>query len=519
MIKDKTYLTGFNQVKFPKLKGHVKITLHNCRTGKNEVIEGENIITHAVRDIFANNQLGGIDYFKCMPLWSKWFGGVLCYENAFTIPQGQSAPDPDDYFIQGNDVNMCVAHAGGNVIPVDHDDDLLRGSPTSSSRTFTENSVKNVWEWLPSHGNSNRSISAIALTHADTGDAGTGSAYWAFQNFSPFDLIQGDQLAASNLGLLNADNLFARYDDNHGLFFHIGEEGDFYYGRHTSFETKKLTVYVRRLPYLKAGLYESAHADSTFERKFTVTTSGANMYMQPSYFFDISTKYLWIFYNNTSPCGSEAGAYWWQGTWDNNTVNYFVVDCENETIVDEGTIESDTNDLAPLSMARAIAAGASETDFYVNACIIKDGNYVYLPTGTIDGYWTSYSNYRISGYKKINISNQSDQTSITFNSAQSAFLSATKAGGLIINSGRVVNNGVGYNCTQQFTETHRAFQDMSKASFLVMPIGVGNQSGTSARYLAAHKMVNTSKFNLPSPVQKTSNQSMAIEYTLTEVSE
>ena len=101
MIKDKTSLTGFNQVKIPKLKGHVKITLHNCRTGKNEVIEGENIITHAVRDIFANNQLGGIDYFKCMPLWSKWFGGVLCYENAFTIPQGQSAPDPDDYFIQG----------------------------------------------------------------------------------------------------------------------------------------------------------------------------------------------------------------------------------------------------------------------------------------------------------------------------------------------------------------------------------------------------------------------------------
>ena len=170
-------------------------------------------------------------------------------------------------------------------------------------------------------------------------------------------------------------------------------------------------------------------------------------------------------------------------------------------------------------MARAIAAGASETDFYVNACIVKDGNYVYLPTGTIDGYWTSYSNYRITGYKKINISNQSDQTSITFNSSQSAFLSATKAGGLIINSGRVVNNGVGYNCTQQFTETHRAFQDMNKASFLVMPIGVGNQSGTSARYLAAHKMVNTSKFNLPSPVQKTSNQSMAIEYTLTEVSE
>ena len=58
MIKDKTYLTGFNQPKLPKLKGHVKITLHNCRTGKNEVVEGDNIITNAVNDIFAKFCVG-----------------------------------------------------------------------------------------------------------------------------------------------------------------------------------------------------------------------------------------------------------------------------------------------------------------------------------------------------------------------------------------------------------------------------------------------------------------------------
>ena len=206
MFKDKTYLTGFNQVKFPKLKGEVRVTLHNCRTGKNEVeIVGSNIITNAVRDIFLNNQLGGIDYFKCMPLWSKWFGGVLCYEHPFAVAQGETDPDPDDYFIQGNDVNECVAHAGGTVIPTEHDDDLLRGSPTRSAFTYSENSVKQVWEWLPSHGNSGRLISAISLTHADTGDAGTGSTHYAFQNFSPFQLIQGTQLPNSNAGLLNAD--------------------------------------------------------------------------------------------------------------------------------------------------------------------------------------------------------------------------------------------------------------------------------------------------------------------------
>ena len=519
MAKDKTYLTGFNQIKWPKLKGKVKITLHNCRTGKNEVIEGENIITNAVKDIFTNNQLGAIDYTKTMPLWANWYGGVLCYEHAFATDQQTDLPDPDDYFIQGEGVNACVAHAGGTVIPTEHDDDLLRGSPTTSAFQFSENSVKQVWEWLPSHGNSGKNISALALTHKDTGDAGLGSNYYAFQNFSPLDLIQGSQLANSNAGLTNADNLFARYDDNHGLFFSIGDDGDFYYGRHTSFETKKLTVYVRRLPYYKAGLYETGHADSEYQRVFTVTTTGANMYAQPSYYFDETTKYLWVFYNNTSTCGTTTDTYWWNGTWDDNTVNYFVVDCENEEIVDEGTIESDAHDLAPLSMPRAIAGGATETDYYVNACIVKDGNYVYLPTGTINGYWTAYSNYRITGYKKININDQSDQSAITFNTTQNAFLSAFKAGGLIINSGRVVNNGIGYSCTQQLGEQNRAFNDVNKISFLAMPIGVGNQSGTLPRYLCANKLVNTSKWNLPSPVQKTSNQSMMIEYTLTEVAE
>lgn len=512
MIKDTYRLDGFNSVKLPKLKGHIKLTLHNCRTGKNEVVEGDNIVTNAVRDIFLNNQLGGIDYSKLLPLWSKWFGGILCYENAHPLVGG--VLDPDDYYPQGDLINPVTAHAG-QVSPQDLADDRKRGMPNTAGQVFTDGVVKQSWEWGSTQGNGN--ISALSLTHADVGDCGLGSTSNAFGAFSPFDLIQGTQLPASDAGLINKDNLFARYDDNHGLFFTIGDVGDFHYGRHTSFATKKLTVYVRRLAYFKAGLIETLHADSDYQRVFTVETSGATMYAQPSYYFDVEHKYLWIFYNNTSTCGTEIGDRWWNGTWSNNTVNYFVVDCENEEIVDEGTIVSSGNDLAPLSMPRAIGAGASETDFYVNACIVKDGNYVYLPTGSIYGNWTAYSNYRITGYRKIDITNQADQDVIEFNDTQNAFMSAIKAGGLIINSGRVVNGGVGYSCVSQLTESNRAFNDVHKPSFLAMPIGVGNQSGTLPRYIVANKMVNSSKFNLPSTVQKTSNQSMTVEYTLTEV--
>lgn len=503
---------GFDSMRLPKLKGHVKITLHNCRTGKNEIYEGENIITNAVSDIFANNYLGGIGYSNLMPLWSKWYGGILAYKEPHA-----DATDPTDYFIKGDDVNEVIAHAG-DTAPSSASivaEDLKRGSPLSI--THTENSVTQTWEWGGSQGNG--VISALSLCHKDLGNAGTGCTSSAFQAFSPFSMIQGSHLPASNLGLNNADNLFARYDDYHGLFFTIGDVGEFRYGRHTSFATKKLTIYIRRLPYFKAGLHDAMHADNTYQRVFTVETTGANMYAQPSYFFDIATKYLWVFYNNTSTCGSESGSYWWAGTWSKNTVSYFVVDCENEQIIDEGTIVSDTDDLVPLSLPQSVGAGSEYTDFYVNACIVKDGNYVYFPTGSMAQYWQDTNSYYITGYKKININNQAEQSAITFNSTQRAFLSATKIGGLIINSGRVVNNGVGYTCSQQINEGNRAFNDVGKVSFLAMPIGVGNESGTRTRYLVANKMVNTSLFNLNAPVQKTTTKSMQIEYTLQEVEE
>ncbi len=522
MAKDKMYLNGFDTLKAPKLKGKVKITLHNPTTGKSEIIEGENIVTNAVRDMYLNNVMGGIDYSKTMPLWSNWFGGVLCFENAFTVDQQTGEPDPDDYFIQGEGVNSCVGHAGGTVIPTDHDDDLLRGSPTSSAFQYSEDSVKQVWEWLPSHGNSNKTISALALTHKDTGDAGVGTPYYAFQNFSPFALIQGSQLPASNVSLRAVDNSFAMYDDNHSIWFHIGEPSQYQSGRQSSFETKKLTVIIRKLPYTKVGLYETFHSRSDYSRSFTVETTGNNMYLQPSYHFDYATKYLWIFYNNTSTAGSSQ-PHWWNGTWDKDDVSYFVVDCENETIVDEGTIHSDTSNLTPLSYVETVGAGSSSTDNTINAQLVKDGNYVYFPTGTVESDWTNASYYHTTGYKKINISSQADQTSIPFNATQDYFKSAIKKGGLIINSGRVVNNNIGYTCNSQFQASTSAYfsgvwayQQLNKVSTLVMPIGSSTSSGTMSRYIAVPKLLMTTKWNLPTPVQKTASQAMSIEYTLTE---
>ena len=523
MIKDTYRLNGFSSIKFPKLKGHIKLTLHNPTTGKNEVVEGDNIITNAVRDIYANNYMGAIDYSKTMPLWSNWYGGILCYENAFAVDSQTGLPDPDDYFIQGNDVNECVAHAGGSAIPTDHDDDLLRGSPTTSAFQYTDTSVKQVWEWLPSHGNSNKNISALSLTHKDTGDAGTGTSYWAFQNFYPFALIQGSNLSAVTVGTKTKDNVFCFYDENHSLFFHQGEDSEYYsdhteYGSaHIHFASDKLTLHIRKLPFRKAGLYEVFTASDT-ERIVTITLP-FTIYCIPAYYFDYANKQLWIFSNMTSLRACS-----------NTTVNYCVIDCESEEVIDNGTIVSDTAELTALCCCnnnRQVRRG-SEFDF---AHIVKDGNYVYFPTGTVawgdddsSGAWDPCY-VTINGYKKINITNQAEQSKITYNTSLTGHLPLIKAGGLLVSSGRVMNGGVGYTCVNQFplpnldavSYMSYIFAEQDKISTYASAKGSGFYLRSMDRYIVANKLVNTSKWNLPTPVQKTASQSMSIEYTITEV--
>ena len=515
MAKDTYKLNGFSSIKFPKLKGHIKLTLHNPTTGKNEVVEGDNIITNAVRDIYANNYMGAVDYSKTMPLWSNWYGGVLCYENAFAVDSQTGLPDPDDYFIQGNDINECVAHAGGTVIPTDHDDDLLRGSPTTSAFQYTEHSVKQVWEWLPSHGNSNKNISALSLTHKDTGNAGTGTPYYAFQNFSPFATIQGSNLTSLSIETGSTNNAFCQYDDNHLMYFFPGEIGQFSKGT-VQFATTKLTIHIRKLPFFKAGLYET-FTPSTTETVFTITLP-FTIYCIPAYYFDYANKQLWVFSNLTAARSHS-----------NTTVNYAVIDCESEEVLSNGTIVSDTTDLAPVCCCNNNTR-ARRGSMYDFAHIIKDGNYVYLPTGSVtwgdDGSGAWEPCYVIvSGYKKIDVTNQADQSAITYNTNQNTFRPIMKAGGLLVSSGRVMNGGVGYSCADQFTNPDLTdisyigwiFESPYDISSCVNAKGSGFNTSTQARYIVANKLVNTSKWNLPTPVQKTASQSMSIEYTIQEV--
>lgn len=513
MIKDMKKLEGFSNPKMPQFKGKVKITLHNCKNGKNEVIEGENIVTNAVRDILANNCCGAVDYSKIFGadgIWKKFFGGVLLYEAAHNL-------DADNYYPVADSESHLFAHAGQTSIDPQHDDDLTRGNPVSAAFVQTENSIKQVWEWGSARGNvpDGRYIRALSLTHSDTGDVGLGNAGYAFQNFEPLEKISMasfDQVATPAKCLISDETLFGQYDDYHGFVFKIGSDGE-YTENHCVFSTNEIMVYVKRFPFSKTGLFERWSVNNDFVRKFKITSNNITFYTNPAYYFDYENKLLYLFSNVTS----AAFAY------SKDHINYIVIDCENETEVSHGTIISDTANIACLGFVNAVGSYAWGNKANTSA-IIKAGNYFYFPTAANAGLG-------VNGYKKINFSNQADQSSISFNTAQAYYTQPIYGGGLVIScgnslnelgavSGVVVNGLTGYNCknTGLTSQSYSmAYGNTYKPSFFGMGAGGNSNPLYTERFILANKMVNTTLFNLPTPIQKTASQSMTVEYTLTEV--
>lgn len=509
MVKDTIELNAFNKVKMPRLKGHIKLTLHNCKTGKNEVYEGDNIVTDAIADILGANYAGGVDFNALAPLWSKWFGGVLCYETAHALNNG--VLDPSDYFVKADSNQHVVAHAGQTAVDSEHDDDLTRGNPVGVAYIQTENSIKTVYEWGSARGNG--TIAALSLTHTDTGSFGTGGNYYDFINlFCPYDIISrtDDNWKWENLTtVLNKATPIAQYDEANSLNFFIGEDNFTF-----STTSDKITVYINKLAYSKVGLYQTMYPSTTLNRVFTVQTP-ITFYCMPCFHFDYENKYLWLFTNSTG-----------RNAFDNTNVRYCVIDCENEEMVNLGTeqepvyyktIVSDTGNIAHLTRWN--------DEYFCNANVFKFGNDVYLPTLTSN-------NFQITGFKRISLTTAS-QTSMTMPATVEDLppIIGSEEIQILLHRPHTTNNSFVFNgnniwkCKNNLaTLGDIVFQYYASSPYnvssLVTPANWYRTGKPNCqRYIIANKLINSTKFNLPSSVQKTTSQSMTVEYTLTEVSE
>lgn len=494
-FEDMIRSSDMGRTRVPNLKGHVKVTLHNCRTGKNEVWEGDNIVTNAIRDIFAMNLLGGISYSKLLPLYQTWFGGILCYDTAHTI-------DADNYFPQAG--HGLTAHAG-DIAPSTAaiiNEDLSRGSPLHVD-TSHDDSVTMTWEWGSEQGNGD--IASLSLTHKDTGNVGLGNNSSAFKAYTPFDILSD---LPTITGYLNAEqNTFCQYDDNHGLAFYIGEDGEFK-GGYTKFTTTKISVQIKKLAFLKAGLYELLSGSNTHARKFTVNTS-VTFYRQPSYWFDYTNKRLWLFSNATG-IGDNA--------FSRDTIYYTVIDCENGTEYDHGSIVIGEDCLAPIEQDRTTDNNYNQPRF---TTIVRIGNYFYFPTTNIAPSAWNRNNFEtnpFTGFVKVNITNVADYALVPYSETRYKITSGISGGCQGLTDGAVIRGNNAYNCAEIFpygTKGDAAvFNQMQSPVAYMFPMNGGYTY--SPRYIVANKMVNSTLFNLDSPIHKTTAKSLNIQYTLTE---
>lgn len=524
-----------------KLKGHVKVNLRDVYTGKTKTIEGDNVVTNALADILASDYLGCLNYGAMMPLYSKWFGGLLCYEDAFatTVIDGVTVPDPADYYPQGDDVNKLIAHAG-DVAPATAEivnEDLKRGSPVYVSTT--ENSVKFIWDFTTRQGNG--IISALALTHKDTGNAGIGVSSSAFQAFNPWEDLTSSELPESSYNVLSYQNLYGQYDDNHGFWFAPGEDGDYQDGGYTRGQWNKLTFYTRRLPYNKTGLFETLQVREMNARMFTVTfpsswemddethQDAGYLFAQPNYYFDYANKYLWIFSNALKSITGETSYTKTKCKWAKIDCNAGVPDADR--ILSLGVIDNSNLRLAPLPFA--LNGSYSTIDCPMNHNVFCDGTNAYLPRCGYDIDWTeTHYTSKVNGYYKIKLSDSSIVNLTEFTGGTFSVMGdGIQTGGLMILTGggvreadvqtKVVNNGVGYPCSGNcgaVAWSNYGFRTFNRAHtpvIVTQAIGMRG-AGTMSRLVLASKLVHTTKFNLPEAVEKTATQAMTVEYTITE---
>jgi len=468
MIKETTQLQGFNGLKLPRLKGTVEIKLHNPTTGKTEIHKGENMITNAVYDIFAANYCGTMNYANLLPVATKMFGGILCFNTDLDTSSANAATD---YYIPDGSVNNIIAHAGQTTL-TDQADDLTRGNPLSSSMSLEDGSATLAWEWGVTAGNG--TFKSLALTHTDTGSYGVGVNGTAYKN-SFTTVTTGSVLAIDRpIHFVDADG----------------------YAYNFSVSGKTITFNKYPIARTAAGVIETLGPQADFVETFTVTTNnstGTSFQAMPGFYFDINANKLWLFIVSTN---------------DANTLNIEEINMSTKAATHHSITNSDISFFNYADEGRANGFAVEVYDGYVYIFQRPNG---FDPVSTV--------------CYKINLSNQADVTQISVPTAANFMAPGFPApitGKIFPSSEWIINNGTCYKAAQ--TDSYEYQSGYQRLGFSTKMTANGLTGLVSRIYstnefaVRISKLYLATKYNLDSTVTKSASQSMIITYTLTEVS-
>ena len=161
-----------------QLKGKLRLTLEDVRDGTQIVEEVDNLTTNAVQSVLDHNYCGLSKYSALFPL-RQLYGGVMCFQNAQTENAANFNPPSDAQ-------NPLIAHAGD---AANNTGSTLRGSPVSNDFVITDTSIKQVWLWDNTQGNGH--IESVSLCPATLGNMGLKPFNDEFNLFSDFGRDDG----------------------------------------------------------------------------------------------------------------------------------------------------------------------------------------------------------------------------------------------------------------------------------------------------------------------------------------
>lgn len=476
---DRFYDPQVNKLDLPMLAGSVKMTLKNVHNGKTEVIEKHNAPTNALAHIFAGNYGGLMNYHNFADLYRTWLGGVLVFGN----PLDTSAVN--DYGIPAYTSNPVRAHAGQATI-TDQADDLTRGNPDSSRTVTTAGSTKLVFEWGTSAGNG--VISSLGLTHSDVGSYGAGVISNAQRLLNPFADVAciSDRYAYGD----NANAVLA-VNGNMAYNFYLVDNTTVHIYKtpinNTKFKLqggslKPLTAYTQMIT-------------ATLPSSYAISSTG-DCY----YHFDFANDNLILF-----GVASEGG-----------TTLYKDVISLSDGTVTHSTITV-TGALLWKFTGQSNNTGFGNTPLTIptRAMVYNNHLFVYGNRGT-----GSYDQHPTKIFK-INLANTADITEVDTTDAEQFDGQSgsrtnerfTNMGGIIVHNSFLINGDKVFPVEKQNVSIAAGHHLGNPDSISAPSFGIGS----NLNMISICKLYLATKFNLDTPVTKTSAQSMTVEYTLTEV--
>lgn len=485
--KDKIKKQRVGDSVLPNLHGHVKITLTDQKTGKTEVRESDNTVTWALRDIFSKNNFGAKDYTQLSPL-RDMLGGVICFEDEFDSTTAEMVAD---------NVNKMTAHAGQTPHATNNP---YRGNPNAMSGEVQDGKgYRFIWDFSTNQGNG--TISTVCLTHKDMGDIG----------LKPIEIMTGKALFMDNTNktktYLTANSPDTTFDKMLHCALSVWDgdepnEGLHAYLPNTSGNTK-LILTEFECDFASQGINRTVGectatntTEVTLTRAFRATNSAVTMDVEGNIYV-VSA-----------------------GTSNGHTLYINKIDKDDYTNVTEIVITEQSMNLGYKSMAYN-----ESDDNLTSACCI---NWTCISDGYI--YWTDDT---FKNFYKINLTNTADIVHLTSNLTENANVNRLGmyevSSGLIFGANFIINNDVvypsywGQENVKSVTSGESSYYQYSVIRFIACESGdyewsyVYNTyydyrfrlcSGFPLGYLATN-------YTLESPVVKTSDKTMQIEYTIT----